>query len=322
MTPIERAFLNRLRRRASRVSAEMARRELAAYDMVRRLLSEAELVRAIESGQLDRLLLEVLNDENLDPAFAKLRVRVDMMVAESVKGEAMQLPAWLKPRTFGVFNPLVIQAATILDTRVVNGLKNEIRETVMQEARWGLEAGESPKVTARRIRSTVGLAPNQSRAVENFRRMLTEGDGELFTRALRDRRFDGTIRKAFAGNGLTQAQIDKMVDAYRRRFIAFNAETHARTLALDANKQAQRLAWEDAIARGVVSADQLVRTWLAVGGPHGDGRNRAEHLALHGTEVGFREPFPNGEMEPGESTYNCRCVARVTLAAGSQRQAA
>lgn len=109
------------------------------------------------------------------------------------------------------------------------------------------------------------------------------------------------------GGGLTTAQVDHMTSAYQRRMVAFNAETHARTIALDANRAGQRLAWQDAIDRGVVEGSKLKRRWVTVG----DTRVRPEHRELNGTTIGFYDTYPNGETVPGESTYNCRCIERV-----------
>ena len=316
MTAAERAFVRRLRNRANRLSPELARRELAAYELIRDMLSERELVRAIESGRLDRLIWEVLSDDSLDGSFARLRNRIDVALLESTRSEAMHgLPSALRPNVFGVLNPLVVEAANILDTRVIDGLKDEVRETVRQAATRGLEQGVGPRTVARRIREAVGLAPNHEQAVANFRAALERGDvSKALGYKLRDRRFDGTVKRG----GLTRGQVDKMVAAYRRRFIAHNAETHARTLALDAQKLAQRLSWEDAIARGIVDPNMLTKTWVTVG----DDRVRPEHVAMNGTQVGWGETWPNGEDVPGDSTYNCRCHERIMVAANALRQAA
>jgi hypothetical protein len=319
VTAVEIAFVRRLQRRAHGMASELARRELAAYELIRGTLSDAELVRAIQSGHVERLIIELLSDERLDPSLVRLRVRLDQMLLDSARAEATHaLPSFIRPIAFNVLNPHVVEAATRLSTNVVDGLKADIRETVRQHAIAGLEAGVNPRTVARGLRDVIGLAPNQEKAVRNFRRLLEAGDAEAFTRELRDRRFDRTMQKAFAGPGLSREQVDQMAEVYRRRMIAFNAETHARTLALDSQRLAQRLSWQDAIDRGVVSADRLVRTWITVG----DDRVRPEHVAMNGRQAGFNQPFPNGELEPGESTYNCRCQARVTLATSARRVAA
>jgi hypothetical protein len=429
MTAQEAAFVARLQRRANTVSAQLAARELQAYELIRQSLSQAELVRAIESGQLDRLIGEVLDDTNLEPSIAKLRARVDQVLLDAAKSEAMNgLPSRMRPVAFDVLNPKVIESVRTLDTRVIQGLREEIRATVLQAAEDGLQNGQHPREVARRIRDSIGLAPNQEMAVSNFRRQLEIGDRAALNRALLggrdaailDRKLGRGMVRLYRGEvpftaadtaeleafqrthfpdvadelraqrgrwfgeseeqvrlyanrnggkvyavdvprevaaryrrvepggewveyilpreyadkkrllsemgppsgGLTPAQIDKMAETYRKRFIAHNAETHARTIALDAQKHAQGLAWEDAIRRGVVNAEDLVDTWVAVGGPGGDGRNRPEHLDMHGEQVPFGSPFSNGQVIPGETDYNCRCLRRTIVKSASARRAA
>lgn len=333
MTIAERLFVARLQRRAATLAPELARRELAAYEVIRRALSEAELAAAIRSGYVDALLADVLSDRNLDEAFLRLRVRIDQAVLEAAGSETKYaLPPQIRPDVFNVLNQRVIDAARGLDTRVIAGLKETVREAVRGAVIGGLRDGENPRVIARRLPNVIGLSPTQERAVANFRRELVAGDRDALNRVLGR----GTIRtpsgaeitrRAHAGGkGLTKTdlgmlnrklgaeplrpdQIARMTDAYRKRLLALNAESNARTVALDAQKAGQRLSWEDAIDRGVVTREQLQRVWTTVG----DDRVRPEHMALDGETVGFDERFPNGELEPGESTYNCRCLARVVL---------
>ena len=179
-----------------------------------------------------------------------------------------------------------------------------MRETFRAHIENGLRDGVNPRTVARELRTVIGLAPNQEEAVRNFRRALEGAEGARSPLAykLRDKRFDGTIGK---GN-LTTAQIEKMAEAYRRKMVAFNAETNARTATLDSLKLGQRLSWEDAVDKGIVDRNALVKTWAGTL----DERERPEHVAMEGETVRFDEPFSNGEMTPGDSTYNCRCIAR------------
>jgi hypothetical protein len=91
--------------------------------------------------------------------------------------------------------------------------------------------------------------------------------------------------------------------------VAFNAETHSRTIALDSHKMGQRLSWVDAVERGIADRAKLRRRWVTVG----DSRVRPEHVKMNGETVGFDEPFSNGQVTPGESEWNCRCIVRVFL---------
>jgi hypothetical protein len=315
MTPLEEVLLTRIQNRAAQLEPQLAQRLLAAYRIIRQNLTDAELYEAIRSGVLEAELNRLLDDRRLDPAFAPLRSLIDRAVRDAAAKTAAGMPSSLQGGVFDVLNPNVIAAARALDTRVIDGLKTDIRQSVIQHAVAGLEAGVHPRTVARGLRDVLELAPNQEKAVRNFRRMLEEGDREALTRALRDRRFDSTLRRAFGADAkLPPATIEKMADAYRRRMVKFNAEIQARTAALDAQRAGQRANWGEAIDRGVVDRSALRRTWLAVGGPEGDGRNRPEHLAMHGQTVGFDEPYSNGQLVPGETDYNCRCIERFTLA--------
>lgn len=379
MTPAERAFYRKLRRRAYALSPDLARRQLAAYEIIRASLTEAELVRAINDGTVEGLLAELLSDQEMDPAFAPLRALLDQAVMDSARLASRDLPSRIQPAAFDVLNPRVVQAARDLDTTVITTLKADVREAVRQAVVQGLQEGVNPRTVARRAIRSVGLSPEQRVWVENFRAELRANDRAALRRALGKNvlttEAGGTIERSghAAGQGLTRAQlrrldrllgtraprshwtlqmapeeylrrhpdgpnaalaravlgeqaltdaeIDAMVEAYRKRLEAWNAESTARTAALTAQKRGQRLAWEDAIGRGVVEATRLRRSWVAVGGPTGDGRNRPEHLELHGTVVRWTELYPNGQQVPGEDDYNCRCVERIYVVAAEREPA-
>lgn len=330
MSPTERAYVARLKRRALAMSEETARRYLEAYRLIRDMLSESELARALESGNLDRLISELASDQTLDPAVARLRRRLDQVLLDVAESEANTLPNRFRA-TFDILNPRVIEAARAFDGAAIERLVGDVRETILQEAIAGLEAGHNPRKVARRIKGTVGLSKQQAQWVANFEQELLTGDPKALGRMLGKnqlRQPDGTIitRSGHAsGEGLTKAQIARierviasgqtipadqakaMAEAYRKRLVALNVEAHTKTQMLQAQKQGQRLAWEDAIARGVVPRHALKRRWLTTL----DGRERPEHHALNGTVVGFDETFPNGQLIPGEDEYNCRCLART-----------
>lgn len=314
---------------------ETARRYLEAYRLIRDLLSESELARAIADGSVERLISDLASDDVLDPALRRLRLRLDQVLINTAESEFKALPRRFVEPVFSIINPRVIEAARQFDGLAIRSVVESVRETIVQEAIAGLEAGQNPRRVARRIRSSVGLSVNQAQAVENFRREIMSGDLNALRRVLGKgliRRPDGsTITRPghASGEGLSKAQLrrleqllregkgvsaqqaDIMVEAYRRRLLALNAEAQTKTQMLQAQKLGARLSWEDAIARGVVPRTALRRRWSAVAGPQGDGRNRPEHLALHGTVVGFDERYPNGQLVPGDSEYGCRCVERI-----------
>lgn len=335
MTAAERVFYDRVRRRALNVQPELARRLLASYDLIRTYLTEAELAKWIASGQVDALIDTMLSDDALDPAFRPLRALVDRTVLDAARQSAADMPKGLGVR-FDTLNPQVLALARTLDTRVADTLSAEVRATVRQHVVAGIEAGANPRTVARGVRKVIGLSPSRERAVANFRAQLETGDRAALGRVLGRgviRTPDGTEieRSAHAGakglgkrdltalekdlgtKPLRADQIERMTDAYRKRLLALEAETQTRTMALDAQRAGQRASWEDAATQGVVDRSRLRRVWVATD----DERTRPEHAALDGTEVGWDERYPNGEMVPGESTFNCRCVERVVIGAAS-----
>lgn len=299
----DRELVLQLQRLAARLEPDVARELLRAFEELRQRLSEAELARLLRTVTIEQLLTETLDDATLADGFARLTVQLQRTLAVATARGARLVPG--PTIVFNVLNPRIVDAIRELDTKVMQTVRADVRETVRQEALAGLEAGENPRAIARRLRATVGLAPNQAAAVRNFRRMLETGDRTALTRALRDKRFDAALRRAFGpkGTGLTPAQIDRMVRAYERRMLAFHAETIARTASIDAMRQGQRLSWEDAIARGIVRRDRLFKRRLTVQ----DDRVRDEHAAIHGQVRHFDERYSNGELVSGDRSWNCRC---------------
>lgn len=308
MTPAERNFWMRAQRRVAGLSPEVAAAILRAFAIIRDSLTDAELERIVRSGNVDQLFRTALTEAVLDRAFIPLRQRLRAGVETNFKYFARDLPKGGMVDgqiavAFDVLNPRVVQAIRDLDTRVIDRLRTDVRDVVRAHVENGLRGGVNPRETARSLRTVIGLAPNQEEAVRNYRRALEGGDGARspFAYQLRDRRFDATVK---AGK-LTPEKIDRMVGAYRKRFIAWNAETNARTASLDAMKAGQRLSWESAVDRGIVDRGRLTKRWVGVK----DERERPEHLAMEGETVPFDARFSNGEMVPGDSTWNCRCIA-------------
>ena len=293
---------------------------IQALALIRARLGPAALEEAIRTGSAGVVLERALADAALETAFAPVRQELQRTLADNVAYFAHDVPVRGALRgvaiAFDVLNPRVIDAVRRLDTRVFMRLAEDVRGTVRQVVERGLAQGVGPRTIARGLRDVVGLAPNQEAAIHNFERMLREGDRTALTRALRDKRFDGTLRAAFGrdGQGLSAEQIERMTSAYRRRMVAFNTETQARTATLDALKSGQRLSWEDAVAKGVIDGETLTKTWKGVM----DERERDEHVAMEGVTVPFDDPYilPDGQMqmEPVDTEFNCRCLSIVGAA--------
>ena len=186
----------------------------------------------------------------------------------------------------------------------------------------GIERGLNPVAQARNFRASVGLTARQQQAVINYRRLLGrvgEGDSEALTRQLRDRRFDRTVRRAIVGREpLSQAQIDRMVERYRERYIKYRAEVIGRTEALRAVHAANDEGYRQAIDGGVINLEELQRTWVTAR----DERVRPTHRDAAGQVRGIDEPFiiggaqlryPGDSRAPARETVQCRCSLATRL---------
>jgi hypothetical protein len=313
MTAEERAFWLRVQQRASRLEPDVAMSIMKAIDLLQKNYSISEIARAIEKAGHGPIPPEIFPQTLLDRAFIPVSDAIADALKKGTGWGALELPNQGRidgkaAVGFNVLDENVRAALETLDDKAIGTLEESIHETVKAVIARGLEEGKNPIDTARLLRDTIGLAPNQVDAVQNFRNALEAGSRDALNYELRDKRFDGTLENALgpgAEKSLTPEQIDKMVEAYQRGQIRNNAETNARTLSLDAMKSGQRLAMDAAVKQGILNGDHLWKRWRGTL----DDREREEHLAMEGQTVPYDEPFSNGEDIPGESTYNCRCVA-------------
>jgi len=311
VTPAQRRALARLERQVRETAPDIATALLKAVRELVQSVPVAAIERAMLRGGAAEVIREFFSDAALDTAMAP--ARAELLAAVQRGGNSAWrgvIPASVGG-AFDVLAPQVLERVQTMATRALGQFRRDIQDSIRAEAERGLLAGEGPRETARRIRSAVGLAPNQREAVTNFRLALEEvsDNKKALGYALRDRRFDATLRAARAsGQGLTAAQIERMTDRYRDRMLAFHAETIARTTALDAYKLGQELAFEQAADAGLLEPERLVKRWVTTL----DGRERDAHREMDGVEVPYNDPWnvpgEGLQMYPGENTYNCRCA--------------
>ncbi len=197
-------------------------------------------------------------------------------------------------------------------SRIVD-LADEQRDAIKEQLIDAARQGASPQAMARRVRETIGLTPFQMQHVQNYRAELEGLDGGALTRALRDQRFDSPISRALqTGEVLSADAINRYVDAYHRRYLAYRAMTIARTEGVGAanNGQAAAAAALEAQSPGMV----LEKTWIATVDKH----TRHDHAELNGqTVVGLDTPFecasgdeirwPHDPRAPARQIIQCRC---------------
>ena len=221
--------------------------------------------------------------------------------------------------TFDARNPRVERFIREYREQRVRELTEEQADTVRDTVFQAALTGASPDEIARQVRQSIGLTTSQAAQVRNYRAQLEALDPRAMQRSLRDKRFDRTVSRAITtGTPLSPEQVDKMVDAYHRRYLAYRAMTIARTEGVGAANNGHVMAMKEWLAQNPNYT--VVKTWIATK----DERTRPDHKALHGQEsVGIDTPFrcENGDMirwpgdqdAPARQTINCRCTLSTRI---------
>lgn len=294
--------LDQFERRLRALTPAMREAWIRGMDTLRGLIPDALLVPALEQG-VDMLLAGTLTASTIERAFTELRLGVREILEDAVTHFSRTMPIKLAP-TLGadIMHPTIRETVMALDLQYMRHLTGDIQQTVRMVVADGMERQLNANAIARMLRDHIPLAPNQQSAIQNFRRMLLEGDRTAFRRALRDRRFDSTLNRLLGAGkpGLSSRQVNTMVDAYRRRMIAWNANNYARTITSNTMKQGQWLAWQQA---ALPEGMELWKQWQTVG----DNKVREEHAAMAGETQPFDMLYSNQQMVPGDTDFNCRC---------------
>jgi len=332
VTPGER-LLARLQRRTRDLSPELGAEIMKAGKKLVAGLSIDEVADIIASGNYERLFTEILNEALFNQAFADLQKMYFRQTMDNLDFFAKDYGI-----SFGVLDPRVIEEIRRLDIKMATILKDDVREAVRRAVEVGLRNGVNPRTIAVGVRQNLMLTGPQTVWIDNFRRELEANSRKALQRSLGQGFFkkpDGSLgyRAGHAGGlgvskrdmtmldrvlgsdeRLRPDQIDRLVEAYRKRMTAWHAESVARTATLDSLKNAQHLSTEQAIRDGILPADRMMSEWVSVG----DSRVRDEHVAMDRSDpIPFGSMFtlPDGTQEliPGESTYGCRCAKRDFL---------
>jgi len=201
------------------------------------------------------------------------------------------------------FTNLTNQSIQILINNFKNNLKynDPIRDEVYRMLRNGATISEITD----RISEIVGLNSRQLQAIDNYRKLLEDGNKAAFSRILRNESFDGRM-----GATLTQRQINQMVDSYRRNMTRFRAET----IAQDQTLEIIDSAMEEAVRE---SGEVVEKEWRS----RRDNRVRdthKQHIGLDGKKVigvdtyfvspsGAKLRRPRDFSAPAFETRGCRC---------------
>lgn len=189
------------------------------------------------------------------------------------------------------------------ELQFAGGISTQARENVRQILIDAVSSGVGPKKTAQSIQDTIGLTPQQLRAVENYRRALESGQyASARQLTLRDKRFDRSMKP---GVPLKPEQIDRMVQRYVERQLRYRAQMIARTETIRALNQGQIEAWRQAQQQGLIRG--MREQWLP--GPEACPQcDSIPPMNPWGVDIG--EPFvtPYGPLAAPPAHPNCRCA--------------
>ena len=192
---------------------------------------------------------------------------------------------------------------------LITDVSRETRLAIQQVVLKAFQEGGHPYDQARTIRAMIGLTQRQALAVDNYRRSLMSGQyQEALRRSLRDGRYDATLRRMIKDNAsLTKAQIDKMVERYRERYIKYRAETIARTETLRASNAGLQETWRQAQEQGLLGPNMKQKWIITPDERLCDLCEETKVLNAAGVPIGGDFQTPNGPVKRPPLHVSCRC---------------
>lgn len=289
---------------------------------------------AIDRGDIEGVLLALRLDAEF---FAPLD---DAIRNAFTAGAAYQLNTLPKRLPTSGGGPLVIRfqgrlprAEAVISEiggNLITEILNDQRTLVREAVRSGLEAGRGPRQTALDIvgrgegrqGALIGLTSQQAGFVRNMRDDLETLDIGYFSRTKRDRRFDGTVRKAIeAGEPLSQADIARITGRYSDRLLKLRGDMIARTETIRAANAGRLEGVQQIVDSGQISEAAVDLVWDATG----DARTRQAHLVMEDQRIGLggafisstgarlRHPGDTSLGAQGEDVIGCRCYMAVRI---------
>lgn len=338
---------------AAKLEPGIAKAIVAALQAQKDAVDLKALAAAIAAGKIDEAL-SLLGLANIPEALAGVTTSLQNATFTAGGLAASQIAERLSGVTFAFdqLNPRLITWLQTYSLGLIRQIDTTTKEAIRSALTNGMNAGLNPRDAARQVRAVVGLTDKQAKAVQNFRRELerfhlksTAGGYKLGAkidrvngaqvfrpdedglpkdgiteRRLRDFRYDAQLKRSMTtGKPLTPEQIDKMVDAYSRKYLKFRSETIARTEAIRTTNFGVQDAWRQAIEKGKVPESLVRRTWIVAR----DERTCEICSPIPGLNkkgVMFGQPFqtPDGPQFLPPMHPNCRCTIWIRRFEASQ----
>lgn len=206
----------------------------------RNKINVAALGRAVASGnvsEMEKILLLPDIDANL-----KRKYRKQMHDTLNEAGVAsVKLQPKVLASSFGRFdlvNPRAVKWAQEKSaTLVAADITPTIQATIRTVIASGIRDGVPVRETARRLRASLGLTPNQWNSVANFQNKLL-------------------------AKGVTPKLAQERAETFSRKVLRRRAMLIARTETIDAGLQGRTELWDQAADRGLIDKDKVKREWI------------------------------------------------------------
>lgn len=261
MTPRERAQL-RLQLLAERIEPALRARFLQVA-LSLRVTSIERVAQLLAANDLDGAVRYLFEQPGMSVALTELRAAYAAGVLRLVRDVARDLSGELRVTVVTpVLTPPLIAAVRRWEDGAFANVAAELRLGIRETIALELQRGIGPRQVAVALKSGIGaggLTAYDAKIIASFRAALEEGRmADALGRALRDKRFD----RSLTGKRLLPAQIDKMVEAYRRKLVAFRAETFARAASMQAANEASAVGWHAAVEQGRIPYVEVRRYWV------------------------------------------------------------
>ena len=308
----------RLERLLAGADVRLRRRFRAAVRRMKASVSIDALANMLSTGRFNEALA------SLEVHMARFADEVNEIYILAGKDTAKLLEDVLEVMVdFDAINDRAVRLMRENKLRLVREFLDSQRAATQHALVEGVTEGLNPIAQARAFRDSIGLTSRQEAAVGNYRRLLQTGDRDALVRALRDRRYDPTVRRAIASDRpLTTSQIDRMVARYRERYIKYRSEVIARTESLKIVHQGNDEMYHQAVESGKLDASEITRSWVTAQ----DERVRGTHSSMGGQTRGFDEPFTSGAgwllrypgdpFAPPAEVIQCRCAITTRMGKG------
>lgn len=281
-------------------------------------------------------LIDALERRDIEAAVEMLRFDQSLLwpLEEAVRGTFLQggasvagsLPAGLQgrfgfngrhPRAEAIIRQIGAALVTAVEQEQIEAVRlvmTDAMETNRPAREVALDiTGRMNRFTRQREGGIIGLTSQQTDWVINSRRDLNTLDERYFTRALRDKRYDATVRKAIKdGKPLAAADVDRIVNRYKDRMLDYRGKIVARNEAFSAQAAGRHEAYQQMLDMPEVAT--ITKRWI-----HGFSREpREDHKAMNGTVLRFDEDFvmsdgarmayPHDPRGGAKHSISCKCT--------------